>query len=65
MRKLYESVDKSKLYFEYVGPTKEERFYEYMDSAELFMKLKYNLIRFSEAKKEARVVEENKWSKNG
>ena len=61
MRELYESVDKSKLYFEYVGPTKEERFYEYMDSAELFMKLKYNLIRFSEAKKkQARVVEENK-----
>ena len=61
MRELYESVDKSKLYFEYVGPTKEVRFYEYIDSAELFMKLKYNLIRFSEEKKkQARVVEENK-----
>ena len=29
---LYESVDKNQLYFEYVGPTKDVRFYKYMDS---------------------------------
>ena len=37
--------------FEYVGPTKNVRFYEYMDSKERFNKIKYNQIRFSEAKK--------------
>ena len=32
MNELYESVDKNKLKFEYVGNTKDVSFYEYMDS---------------------------------
>ena len=35
MRELYDSVDMNKLYFKYVGPTKDVCFYEYMDSKEL------------------------------
>ena len=36
MKKLYDSVDYNHLKFEYVGPTNDLRFYEYMDSKELF-----------------------------
>ena len=36
LKELCENVDKNKLYFEYVGNTKDVRFYEYMDSRELF-----------------------------
>ena len=46
---MYESVDKNKLYFEYVDPTKDVSFYEYMDSNELFSELKDNRIRFNDA----------------
>ena len=35
MNELYESVDYNNLRFEYVGPTKNVRFYEYMDSKTL------------------------------
>ena len=48
---MYESVDKNKLYFEYVGNTKDASFYEYMDSKELIKKLKDNRIRFNDAQK--------------
>ena len=48
MNKLYESVDYNNLKFEYVGPTKNVRFYEYIDSKELFnkkkKKIKLNLM---------------------
>ena len=47
MSELYDSADKNKLYFEYEGPTKDVSFYEYMDSKELFNKLKGNRNRFS------------------
>ena len=47
MNELYESVDYNDLKFEHVGPTKDVSFYEYMDSKELFNKLKGNRIRFS------------------
>ena len=47
MSELNDSVDKNKLYFEYEGPTRDVSFYEYMDSKELFNKLKGNRIRFS------------------
>ena len=50
MNELYESVDKNKLYFEYVGPTKDVSFYEYMDSKELFNEIKNNQIKFNEVK---------------
>ena len=46
MNELYESVGKNKLYFEYVGPTKDVRFYEYYDSKELFNEIKNNRLRF-------------------
>ena len=46
-----ESVDKNKLYFEYVGPTKDVRFYEYMNSKELFNEIKDNWLRFDDALK--------------
>ena len=38
MNELYQSVNKNKLYFEYVDNTKDVSFYEYMDSKELFDK---------------------------
>ena len=46
-----ESVDKNKFYFEYVGPTKDVRFYEYMNSKELFNEIKDNWLRFDDALK--------------
>ena len=36
MNDLYDSVDYNDLKFEYVGPTKDVSFYEYMNSKELF-----------------------------
>ena len=53
---LYDSVDNNKLYFEYVGPTKGVRFYEYMGSKQLFNKLKDNHIRFSDALKKQELL---------
>ena len=50
MSKLYNSVDYMNLNFEYVGPTKDVRFYEYKDSKELFNAIKNSQIKFSEAK---------------
>ena len=47
INELYESIDKNKLYFEYVGPTKDVSFYEYMDFKEICNKLKDNHIRFN------------------
>ena len=40
MSKLYDSVDYNKLKFECVGPIKDVRFYEYMDSKERFNKIR-------------------------
>ena len=37
MSKLYDSVDYNNLDFEYLGPTKNVSFYEYMDSKKLLM----------------------------
>ena len=50
MGELYDSVDYNDLKFYYVGSTKDVTFYEYMDSKELFNKIKNNKIRFSEVK---------------
>ena len=50
MRELHDSVDHNNLKFEYVGPTKDGSFYEYIDSKELFNKIKTNRIKFSEVK---------------
>ena len=46
---MYESADNNKFYFEYVGPTKYVKFYEYMDSKELFDKLKNGQLKFDDA----------------
>ena len=51
MNELYESVDKNKLYFEYVGPTKDVSFYEYYHSKEHFSEIKNNRLQFDEALK--------------
>ena len=50
MTELHDSVDYNNLKFEYVGPTKDVSFYEYMDSKEIFNKIKNNQIKFSEVK---------------
>ena len=50
MNKLYDSVDYNNLKFEYVGPTKDVSFYEYMNSKELFNAIKNSQIKFSEIK---------------
>ena len=61
MNGLYESVDKNKLYFEYVGSTKDVSFYKYMSSKELFDEIKNIRFRFDNAlKKTERVAEKNK-----
>ena len=39
---LYDSVDYNNLKLEYVGPTKDGSFYEYVDSKDLFNKIKNN-----------------------
>ena len=49
MSELYDSVDYNNLNFEYVGPTKNVSFYEYMDSEKLFSAIKNSQIKFSEA----------------
>ena len=43
-------VDYNNLKFEYIGPTKDVRFYEYKNSKELFDAIRNNQIKFSEAK---------------
>ena len=50
MSKLYDSVDYNNWKFEYVGPNKDVSFYEYIDSKELFNKIKSSQIKFSEVK---------------
>ena len=50
MNKLYDSVDSNNIKFDYVGPTEDVSFYEYMDSKELFNAIRDNKIGFSEAK---------------
>ena len=51
MNEMYENVDYNNLKFEYVGPTKDVRFYGYMDSKELFNAMKNNQIGFSDVLK--------------
>ena len=48
MSELHGGVDYNNLKFEYVGPTKDVSFYEYMDSRELFNAIRNNQIKFSE-----------------
>ena len=50
MNILYDNVDYNNLKFEYIGPTEDVSFYEYMDSKEFFNAIRDNKIGFSEAK---------------
>ena len=50
INKLYDSVDYNNLKYEYIGPTKDVSFYEYMDSKEFFNAIRDNNIGFSETK---------------
>ena len=50
MSELYDSLNYNDLKFEYIGPTKDVSFYEYMNSKELFNAIKNSQIKFSEAK---------------
>ena len=50
MQKLHDSVDYNNLKFEYVGPTKDVNFYDYMDSKEFFNAIKNSQIKFREVK---------------
>ena len=59
MNDLHNSVDKNKLYFEYVGPNEDVSFYEHMDSKELFNKFKNNRISFSDAHKSKKIFLKN------
>ena len=65
MNEFYESVDKNKLYFEYVGSTKDVSLYKYYDSKILFNEMKNNRLRFDEALKKQKELQKKKWSKNG
>ena len=49
MNELFESVNKNKLYFEYVGNSKYVNFYEHMDSKELFDEIENIQLRFDDA----------------
>ena len=49
MNDLYDSVGYKDLKFEYIGPTEDLSFYEYMDSKELFNARKNSRIKFRDA----------------
>ena len=48
MKELYDHVDYNNLKFDFVGPTRDVNFDEYMDSKELFNKIKDNKIHFDD-----------------
>ena len=50
MNELHDRIDYNNLKFEYVGPTEDVCFHEYMDSKERINKVKHSQIRFSEVK---------------
>ena len=50
MSELYDSFHYNNLKFEYVCPTKDVSFYQYMNSKELFKAIKNRQIKFSEIK---------------
>ena len=55
MKKLYESADMNKLYFKYEGNTKNVSFFKYIDSKELFDKIKSNQTKFDDALKKQKL----------
>ena len=55
MNKLYGSIYMNKLYFKYEGNSRDVNFYEFMDSKELFNKIKNNQIKFDDAVKKEKI----------
>ena len=55
MSELHDSVNYNNLKFEYVDPTIDASFYEYVDSNELFNAIKNNRIKFSEVKNKKKI----------
>ena len=55
INKLYESVDYNNLKFDYLGSTKNVNFYEFMDSKDLFNKIRNSQIRFSDAQEKQKL----------
>ena len=53
--KLYESVDYNNLKFEYLSSTKSVSFYEFINSKELFNKIKSNQTTFNDAQKKQKL----------
>ena len=51
MKELYDRVDYNNLKFEYVSKNKDVSFYEYMDSKQLFSRIKNNQINFDDVVK--------------
>ena len=51
MSELFDSVDFNNLKFEYVGPTKDVSFYEYMDSKEPFNEIRDNQFNIDDVLK--------------
>ena len=60
MNEFYESADKNKLYFEFVGSTKDVSLYKYYDSKILFNEMKNNRLRFDEALKKQEELQKKK-----
>ena len=60
MNESCESVDKNKLYFEYVDPTKDLSFHDYYDSKEPLNEIKNNRLKFDEALKKQKELLKNK-----
>ena len=50
MSELHDSAHYNNLKFEYVGPTNDVSFYEFVDSKELFNEIKNSQIKFSVVK---------------
>ena len=51
MKELYDRVDYNNLKYEYVSKNKDVSFYEYMDSKQLFSRIKNNQINFDDVVK--------------
>ena len=66
MNELYQSIDMNKLYFKYVGNTKDKKFYEHMDCKELFDKIKNNQLKVDDViKKQKQLLNKIKEVKIG
>ena len=66
LNKLYEKFEKNKLYFKYVGPTKDVNFNEYTNYKELFNGLRNRSIKSDNAQeKQKELLKKNKQCRIG